>query len=224
MNSMIYDHIGRAMDIHGRYIDIDGNVITGACFYNGIVTMQHRKAFEVFELFLSKIRPARIIEIGTSHGGLTLFLRHCLNKLGLEDSLIRTFDVNQFTSHEILRKEKNLELIHDNIFSNDYLTLANPSYVTDFLSSDGINIILCDGGNKVNEFNLLSEFLKPNDFILAHDYCSNLEVFQNKILNKIWCWLEIQDDDILNSCDRYILKSYMEEQFSNIVWVCKQKK
>ena len=224
MNSMIHDIPGRSMDIHGRYIGEDGNVITGACFYNGIITMQHRKAFEVFELFLSKVRPARIIEIGTSHGGLTLFLRHTLNSLGLNDSLIRTFDINQFTSNEILRKEKNLELIHDNIFSDDYLTLINSSYITDFLSDDGPNIILCDGGNKINEFNLLSEFLKPNDFILAHDYCSNLEVFKDKILNKIWCWLEIQDDDILNSCERYSLEPYMEETFSNIVWVCKQKK
>lgn len=221
---MIHDIPGRNMDIHGRYIDNEGNVITGACFYNRIITMQHRKVFEVFESFLSEVRPARIIEIGTSHGGLTLFLRHTLNNLGLNDSLIRTFDVNQFTSHQILRQEKNLELIHENIFSSDYLTLVNSSYIKDFLSEDGINIILCDGGNKINEFNLLSEFLKPNDFILAHDYCSNLEVFNNKILNKIWCWLEIQDDDILNSCQEYNLESYMEETFSNVVWVCKQKK
>ena len=221
---MIQDSAGRNMDIHGRYIDDEGNVITGACFYNGIITMQHKKAFEVFKSFLSDIRPSRIIEIGTSHGGLTLFLRHTLNELDLNDSLIRTFDINQFTSHQILRKEKNLELIHDNIFSSDYLTLIDSSYITDFLSEDGTNVILCDGGNKINEFNLLSEFLKPNDFILAHDYCSNLEVFQNKILNKIWCWLEIQDDDILNSCQRYNLESHMEETFSNIVWVCKQKK
>jgi hypothetical protein len=221
---MIRDIPGRNMDIHGRYIGEDGNVITGACFYNGIITMQHRKVFEVFESFLSKVRPARIIEIGTSHGGLTLFLRHTLNGLGLNDSLIRTFDINQFTSNEILKKEKNLELIHDNIFSDDYLTLINSSYITDFLSDDGPNIILCDGGNKINEFNLLSEFLKPNDFILAHDYCSNLEVFKDKILNKIWCWLEIQDDDILNSCEKYSLEPHMEETFSNIVWVCKQKK
>jgi hypothetical protein len=123
-----------------------------------------------------------------------------------------------------LRKKKNLELIHDNIFSIDYLTLINSSYITDFLSDDGPNIILCDGGNKINEFNLLSEFLKPNDFILAHDYCSSLEVFKDKILNKIWCWLEIQDDDIFNSCERYNLEPYMEETFSNIVWVCKKKK
>jgi cephalosporin hydroxylase len=154
---MIQDSAGRNMDIHGRYIDEEGNVITGACFYNGIITMQHRKAFEVFKSFLSKVRPVRIIEIGTSHGGLTLFLRHTLNSLGLSDSLIRTFDINQFTSNEILKKEKNLELIHDNIFSIDYLTLINSSYITDFLSDDGPNIILCDGGNKVGEFNLLSD-------------------------------------------------------------------
>ena len=131
---MIQDSAGRNMDIHGRYIDDEGNVITGACFYNGIITMQHKKAFEVFKSFLSDIRPSRIIEIGTSHGGLTLFLRHTLNELDLNDSLIRTFDINQFTSHQILRKEKNLELIHDNIFSSDYLTLIDSSYITYFLS------------------------------------------------------------------------------------------
>jgi len=107
---MIHDIPGRNMDIHGRYIGEDGNVITGACFYNGIITMQHRKVFEVFELFLSKVRPVRIIEIGTSHGGLTLFLRHTLNSLGLSDSLIRTFDINQFTSNEILKKEKKFRI------------------------------------------------------------------------------------------------------------------
>lgn len=221
---MSQDFLGRNIDHNGRYTDIDGNVITGACFYNGIITMQHRKAFEIFELFLAQVRPARILEIGTSHGGLTLFIRHTLNKLGLNNSLIKTFDVNRFTSHFILMNESNLEIVYDNIFSDDYNSIINTDQITNFISNDGPNIILCDGGNKIKEFNLLAPLLNSNDFILAHDYCSSLEVFKDKIMNKIWCWHEIQDSDILNACETFGLEPYMEQAFSDIVWVCKKKK
>jgi hypothetical protein len=42
---------------------------------------------------------------------------------------------------------------------------------------------------------------------LAHDYAENKEVFESKILNKIWNWHEIADSDISEACEENNLKS-----------------
>ena len=84
-------------------------------------------------------------------------------------------------------------------------------------------MVLCDGGNKVGEFNLLSNYIKEGDFIMAHDYADNRENFDTNFNRKIWNWHEIQDSDINESCLRNNLKSYNKEIFDSVVWVCKTK-
>jgi glycosyltransferase involved in cell wall biosynthesis len=69
----------------------------------------------------------------------------------------------------------------------------------------------------------LSNYLKVGDVIMAHDYSPNEEHFQKHINNQIWNWFEIQDSDIIDSCIKNSLISYMEEKFRNVVWVCKIK-
>jgi hypothetical protein len=59
---------------------------------------------------------------------------------------------------------------------------------------------------------------------MAHDYSPNEEYFELNIKNKIWYWLEIQDTDIISSIFENNLTPYMDDEFKNVVWVCKEKK
>ena len=84
-------------------------------------------------------------------------------------------------------------------------------------------VVLCDGGWKIGEFNVLLNYIKSGDFILAHDFSTTREVYENEIKNKIWNWCEITEDDIKDAVDKHNLKSYNQELFSQAVWVCKYK-
>lgn len=191
--------------------------------YKNYVLQQSRNVFDVFREFLNKVKPKRILEIGTGGGGLTLFMRDCLNEIGLQDTEIKTFDTKNHSYYETLR-ENNIEVIIDNLFNEDYTDIIKPNLIENFVKKDGITIVLCDGGNKINEFNLLSKIIKPGDYILAHDYCFNKEVFEKEIYNKIWNWCEIMESDIEKSSEQENLFTVDYENFSKVVWICKQKK
>lgn len=107
------------------------------------------------------------------------------------------------------------------IFHTNYSTIDQD--VIDFIRQPGLTIVLCDGGNKIHEFNLLNNYIKPNDIIMAHDYAPSREYFQEHMKNKIWNWHEIQDSHIIESCQKHNLVSYMREEFLNVAWVCKIK-
>ena len=110
----------------------------------------------------------------------------------------------------------------ENIFYNDYKNLKQE--IIDFIKQDGTTLVLCDGGNKVAEFNLISKFLKVGDIIMAHDYAYDRETFNNKINLKLWNWFEISEKDIEQSCIDNNLIDIDRELFEKAVWVSKIKK
>jgi hypothetical protein len=65
--------------------------------------------------------------------------------------------------------------------------------------------------------------MKEGDFIMAHDYSENSEVFERDVYMKLWNWHEISDKDIQNACNKNNLLSYDKESFDKVVWVCKKK-
>ena len=190
--------------------------------YKGYVLQQAEKVFEVFKSFISEIKPKRILEIGTAGGGLTLFLRDCLDEIGLNDSTIKSFEVLDSGYYDELRI-KNIEIRIENIFDSTYTKLINVQEIEDYIKGDGTTLVLCDGGNKVSEFNILSKFLKPGDFIMAHDYCHDLNHFETEINNKIWLWCEIMESNIEQISKEQNLVHYNQDNFNKIVWVCKKK-
>jgi hypothetical protein len=109
----------------------------------------------------------------------------------------------------------------ENIFSNEYQTLSQE--VIDFIRLDGTTIVLCDGGDKIREFNILSDYLKRGDFILGHDYAVNRDTFEESVNKKIWNWHELSESDIKNACDRNLLEDYNRTTFESVVWICKIK-
>lgn len=196
--------------------------MTGATSYKGYTAQQHENAFTIFKDFLNEIKPARILEIGTAGGGFTLFLRETLDNLGLNSSKIKSFDVVESSWYPTLRNF-NIEINIENLFDKSYTILEKPEKITPFIQDDGITLVLCDGGSKINEFNLLSPFIKNGDFIMAHDYVDIWENYKQNYVDKIWNWCEIEEKYIEKISIEQNLVHHKKEIFDSIVWVCKKK-
>jgi hypothetical protein len=187
--------------------------------FMGNLSQQHHNVYQIFYDFLKETKPKRIIEIGTALGGFTRFLKICTNDLKLNCKIL-SFDINHNSWYGQMNKE-GIDVRVENIFNKDYSSVKKE--VIDFIKTEGTTIVLCDGGWKTKEFDILSNYIKKGDFILAHDYCQDEKTFNEKIKNKIWNWLEITDKDIQESVNRNNLKPYKPEIFSQAVWVCKIK-
>jgi hypothetical protein len=192
-------------------------------YLNLPIMQNHNIIFPFFKL-IRRLQPSRIIEIGTAHGGLTLMIRDLMDLNGLQFSDLITYDVINPTGliHEIEKSNLNIKVEHKNVFDSNYNLIDNT--LIDLIKGEGISIILCDGGNKKEEFKTLSQYMKSGDIIMAHDYAYDETHYSQKIHNKIWYWHEIKNADITQSCKDNNLVDYMEPDFSNVVWSCKIKK
>ena len=187
--------------------------------FKGHTAQQNHGAFEVFYNFIKEVKPKRILEIGTSLGGFTTFLKIVSDELNLGIN-IRSYDINRHPWYDDIIK-LGVDLRVENIFTEGFLDMNQE--VKEYIQQDGVTIVLCDGGWKIGEFNLISNYIKDDDFILAHDYAENKEKFELKIKDKIWNWHEIAESDIIDACIKNNLKDYQREIFESVVWVCKTK-
>lgn len=188
--------------------------------YNGWGAQQNPNVFETFYYFLNELKPKRILEIGTSLGGFTSFLNYATKRLDIPCHIL-SYDIYDKDWYQPMRNE-GIDVRIENIFNLHYTEVKKE--VVDFIQQDGITLILCDGGSKIHEFNLLSNYMKDGDFIMAHDYSQDRETFEKNVYMKIWNWHEIADKDIEEACDRNNLISYEKEKFDRVAWVCKIKK
>lgn len=201
-----------------RYTDLENNDSLSA--FKGHIAQQNHKSFQVFYDFIKEIKPKRILEIGTSLGGFTSFLKIVSDDLNLNIN-IRSYDIHKHPWYDDMIND-GIDVRIENIFDSNFLKLNDE--VIDYINQDGITIVLCDGGYKIGEFNLISNHIKNGDFILAHDYAENNEKFELNIKNKIWNWHEISESDISEACLRNNLQDYKRDVFESVVWICKIKK
>jgi hypothetical protein len=197
--------------------------IKGWFEYKGLTVQQHNDIESVFNKLINNVKPSKIIEIGTASGGLTLLLRDILDSSNMSNIEIHSFD--NVEKHYV-ENIKGINVLIYNLFTDDYTNLTEDGrkIIKELIDNNGVTLVLCDGGNKINEFNILSQLLKENDIIMAHDYSPNYEYFKENIQNKRWNWLEIQDSDIETSIIKNKLEPYMNNEFTDVMWVCKIKK
>ncbi len=193
----------------------------GHVHYNNIMAQQHAEYYNVFKDFLKDIQPRRILEIGTAHGGFILSIKDIISDLGLNNTVIKSYDIIERHTYNIIRNS-GVEINVVNIFNESYTELIDND-VINFINQDGTTLVLCDGGNKINEFNILSKYIKPGDFIMAHDYIDTQENFENNFYDKIWNCCEIQEKDIEAVCKSEGLLPFNKNIFDKVVWVCKRK-
>lgn len=192
--------------------------------YDSIPMQQRHDISDAFNKLIKFTKPKRVIEIGTADGGLTLLLRDLLNNNELNDTDLYTYDIRHqgMLISKVNEQNLNIQVKHEDIFNEDH-TLKNEELIKNFIQGEGTTIILCDGGDKINEFKTLSKYLKKGDMIMAHDYSYDREYYDKHIHNKIWYWLEIQNSDIEQTCYENSLLDLMVDDFNKVVWCCKIK-
>jgi cephalosporin hydroxylase len=181
-----------------------------------ISVQQVPNALNVFQEFFKNESFEYVIEIGTSYGGLSLFLN--------EQSNIHNFKFITYDISDVRIKKAWL----DNKIPFDYRIedcfSTNTSNFIITLLKENKCLLLCDGGNKVKEFNFFSKFITSGSYIMAHDYSTDKNYFDKNIRDKVWNWLEIEDADIMSSVDDYnLIKPEYYEKFKDVVWVCYKK-
>lgn len=191
----------------------------GLSSYMGLSSQQNHNVYEVFYNFLNEIKPKRILEIGTALGGFTQFLKKVSDESQLDISIL-SYDIHEMSWYQNMI-QSGIDVRVENVFDPNYQSVKQD--VIDFIQQDGVTLVLCDGGNKVGEFNILSNYIKENDIIMAHDYVDTRENFNENYYEKIWNWHEISESDIANACEKNNLKSYNKEIFDSVIWVCKIK-
>lgn len=185
-----------------------------------LTAQQNPNMFDAFKKLLIELKPKRILEIGTAGGGTIQFIRDYLDEIGLTDTKMLTFELKEHKWFDDMRKT-GIDIVIVNIFSHSYRELEKPEYVVDYINEEGPTLVLCDGGSKINEFNILSQHLKIGDVIMAHDYIDTVGNFLLNYKDKIWNWREIGDEHIEESCLKHNLKPFLQEEFNNAAWVCK---
>lgn len=189
--------------------------ISGHFLYDGKHTTQQVPDIKLyFEQLLCIENFEVIVELGTSYGGLTYILHNIVKENNLNNN-IHTFDFSYKDYVEDLLKEINCTYHildeRDEIYKKTVVNL---------LTNHSKVLLLCDGGNKKEEFNRYSEYLKKGDVIMAHDYAYNANVFENEIKNKYWNWFEIEFLDIEESIKTYNLIEYQKVNFKSAAWAC----
>lgn len=187
-------------------------------FYKNYLCQQVSTFKNPFEKLIKEIKPELIIEIGTGQGGFSIFLNDLTTRLKLKCKQI-TYDINN--NNDIILKynqttNNTIEFHIKDIFDDI-------DYLTELINSSGTTLILCDGGNKVKEFQTFSKLIKKDDFIMGHDYAETTQFFDDHIYRKIWNWLELSGESIQEDIKKNNLIHYMKEEFSKIVWICMKK-
>lgn len=168
--------------------------------YKGIVAAQVKSIQSLFtEQFLSKF--GLIIEIGTNRGGLSHYIIDVLNQHSKETKFY-TYEINP--SCVLLPKDLswNGQIL---LTSWDSLSEANIKRIIDEHSNEKPTLVLCDGGNKEQEFNAIVPYLKSGDHIMLHDYTNgdNLALFK---ANGWYSDPEAFEINIQHTIDKFNLK------------------
>jgi hypothetical protein len=180
-----------------------------SCFL-GFPMSQNRYAIPAWSYLLEKVRPASIVEIGTSEGGMSVLLAVAASCLGAS---FDTFDVgetmNKFAADALAAVCRPGCGFHP----HDVFGLAGQSLIKARIGQPGTSILLCDGGNKGKEFSNFAPHLKPGDIIGVHDARGR----------ESWPWKEFDPAGNYDLMVENELSEFMPDVFLETGWfVCRK--
>lgn len=145
--------------------------------YKGIHIGQAPDVYYAFNEMIKEFDT--IIEMGTDSGGLT----YMLYELKRNDAVIYSYEIDSkriqlhygITYNNLLLRE--LDCLSDQGISEISHIITQPNKRT---------LVLCDGGNKMKEFEVYSKYLKPGDVIMCHDFQESESTFNNYCIVQNW--------------------------------------
>lgn len=200
-------------------------MVSGGFAYGYLHISQNPNVERVFNRIIGVLRPSRVLEIGTFHGGLTLLIRDLLDKHECENSIIRTYDIEK-QNYLIPLVDERTEVLCKNLVNDYYTDFRNEECrkeIEDFINDGKPTLVLCDGGCKRCEYKILAPLLRDGDVIMAHDYAPDQKYFNEHMKDKLWDWFEIQDEDIKDSAEKYNLVDFQQPVAQTAAWTCKIK-
>lgn len=187
------------------------------------VLSQMDNIIDYFEKFLIKEQFDVLVEIGTYKGGLTILLDEIKQSHKLKTA-IHTLDVTIWDEQVFISTQEafaNRKIVFKKI---DIFSKAGIKYVSTLLKDSKKKVcVMCDGGNKIEEFKIFSKMLKQGDFIMAHDYHHNCTEERSKHYDCSWSWQEILYTDIEESVKENKLEMNTDIDFPNVAWACYKK-
>jgi len=145
---------------------------------------------------IQRERPRRIIELGTANGGLSCLIGTYTCQEGIE---FDTYDPLDYiiNFHKDLFKTLNINYHQENCFEeNIFKSICNK------IADKGKSFILCDGGNKIKEFEEFHKYMKYGDIICMHDYSPTEEYFNRNIKGRFWFACEITNENFETSASK----------------------
>lgn len=174
----------------------------GNSFWKNIPAQQVDTFKEYFSMFLQLNKFDRILELGTSRGGLTYFL-------------------SSIFKGPIVTVDNNLENVNKRVFKiaevieADHMSQKTVKYLhEEFISKEGRVLVLCDGGDKPGIFNAYAKLIKEDDYIGVHDFFTSREAYDAQT---IWHWIECTEDQIADTITEFELKK-TDTYMLDIVW------
>lgn len=172
---------------------------------DGVIAAQTKYIEPVFKHILDQF--SIIIEIGFDRGAFSLWLHK--NKR----------DTTKLVSYDIILsgKEVNNELI--DFRQGDCFDPSVMEEIKNLIQQNGRALVLCDGGNKEQEFITYCKFLKKGDIIMLHDYAHSHEDYATIINQLDWKTAAESKFENIESCaSENGLIPYQYEQFKQVLW------
>jgi hypothetical protein len=172
---------------------------TQKCSINGLAMAQNIIAPAMWAQAIIVEKPATVVEIGTQDGGLSSLLSSCVATYGGE---FHTFDVVNKLKHPL----------HGNATLHLKDCFVAVEEISNLIHRPGTTFLLCDGGNKIKEWNTFAPHLKPGDVIAAHDWYD--VTFKDPSYNLFWDTYEAKDEELTMNG----LKHWNRDMFRFTAW------
>lgn len=181
--------------------------------YKGVLVGQTKTTPDFLKFLIKENSFSVIIEIGTHRGGLSLWI----NDNKPDNCNFYTLDIEP-NYLQIDPEKKNIKFLKGDCFTDLLENLIN------LIRTDKQILLLCDGGNKEQEFKTFAPYLKPNDIIMCHDFVEDFDTYQN-IQNQIgWpSGPESFMDNLKPIIEQYCLQPYFLEESKKCFWGCFKK-
>lgn len=186
--------------------------------YREFLACQRPEVFDAFRTFIEEEKPELIVEIGVAYGGLSLSL---FESSSFYNCKFIAYDIVENSTSSKLRRY-GVDFRIENIFNEEYKHFYSLKkyFLNEFNSYKGKKLILCDGGNKVGEFNAFAKLLNVGDLLFSHDFSYDQEDYEN---HSIWGWNEIMEKDIIDSMNNFHLSYYKMNIWHPLAWVSTKK-
>jgi hypothetical protein len=201
-------------------VDDPAHVARGATTVFGLPMMQNRHAVLAFSalfdhLHASGTPPARIIELGSGMGGLSVLL-HAFTAWHGGDFI--TYDQHGAEPRNSAFARLGVDFRHKN-FTHEFVEAE----IAREIQKPGLSVVLCDGADKGGDVTRFAEYLKEGDLIGAHDYAADTATFATTLQGRYWNWCEVTDADLAAATARWGLEPVLADDFARAAWTMRRK-